>query len=290
MDIAIGLPGLIPGTEASTVLEWARRAEARGFHSLVVDERLVWDGYEILITAAAAAAVTERVRITASVVVAPLRKNVAEFAKQAASIDRLSAGRFVLGLGVGSRVDDFALSGVDLHERGRRTDALLAECRSLWTGEPAAFGPKPATAGGPSLLFGGRSPATFRRVAEYGTGWICATSGGVDGLRSGADLLEASWREAGREGRPRLLALTPRFALGPNGRDAVDDYVRAYNAYRGEGAEQRATSALLTAGDVRAQFDRFAEAGCDELILNPADPDPEQVDLLADALADVLGG
>ncbi len=287
MDIGIGLPGMIPGVEGDTVLEWARRAERRGFHSLVVDDRLVWEGYEVLVTAAAAAAVTERVRITAAVVVAPLRRNVAEFAKQAASIDRLSGGRFVLGVGVGSRQDDFDTSRVDFHRRGRLTDELLAECRSLWTGRPG-FGPLASTPGGPTVVFGGRSTATFRRLAEYGSGWVCATSGGPEGLRSGAELAVAAWEGAGREGRPRLLALTPRFALGPGGREAVDGYVRAYNAYRGAGAEQRATSALLDAASVRAQCEVFRAAGCEELIFHPADPDPAEVDRLAEALGGLL--
>lgn len=290
MEITIGLPGMIPGVSGETVLEWARRAEARGFHSVAVDERLMWEGYEILITAASAASVTSRLRITAAVVVAPLRRNVAEFAKQATSLDRLSAGRFVLGLGVGSRPDDFEASGVEFHRRGALTDALLAECRTRWEGD-GAFGPRPFTPGGPPLVFGGRSEATFRRVARYGTGWVCATSGGPDGLRSGAGLVGDAWSSAGREGRPRLLALTPRFALSPNGREAVDGYVRAYNAYRGQGAEQRAASALLSPDDVRQQLAAFSEAGCDELIFHPADPNPDEVDRLADAVgSDFLGG
>ena len=284
MKIAIGLPGLIPGVDGATVLEWARRAERRGFASVILDERLVWAGYEILITAASAAAVTERIGITAAVVVAPLRRNIAEFAKQAASIDRLAEGRFTLGLGVGSRQDDFDASGVDFHRRGRLTDELLARTSSLWRGELEGFGPTPYTDGGPPLLFGGAADATFRRAARYGTGWVCATSGGPEGLQRGAARLATEWAAAGRTGAPRLLALTPRFALGANGRAAVDGYVRAYNAYRGEGANERAATALLNADDVQDRLAAFVAAGCDELVMNPADPNPDQVDLLADAI------
>lgn len=284
MRIGIGLPGLIPGVDGATVSEWARRAEARGFASLIIDERLAWKGLDSMVVAAAAAAVTERIRITASVMVAPLRTNVALFAKQVASVDRYSNGRFTLGLGVGSREDDFALSGVDLHQRGRLTDELLEQAVALWSDTSAAFGPDTVRRGGPPLLFGGRSPATFRRVARYGTGWICATSGGPEGLRDGAARLEEAWAAAGREGSPELLALSPRFALGPNGRQSVDDYVRAYNAYRGAGADQRAASALLSPQDVQEQIARFAEVGCQEMVMNPADPDPDEVDRLADAL------
>ena len=284
MEVSIGMPGMIPGVSSQTMRQWALRAEARGFSSLIVDDRLVWGGYDILVSAAAAAAVTERIGITAAVVLGPLRTNVAEFAKQVASIDRISEGRFVLGLGVGSREDDFLASGVDFHARGILMDALLERTHAIWHGAAEPIGPAPTNAGGPPLIFGGSSEATFRRLAKYGTGWICATSGGPSGVQAGAARARDAWSLAGRAGSPRILALTPRFALGPNGQDAVDGYLRAYNAYRGEGANQRAATALVRPELVQEQIARFESAGCDELVFNPCDADPEQVDLLADAI------
>ncbi len=285
MEIAIGLPGMIPGVEGDTMKEWAIRAENRGFDSLIVDDRLVWSGYEIMISAAAAAAVTETIKITAAVVLATLRTNAAEFAKQATSIDRLSKGRFVLGLGVGSRPDDFVASEVDITKRGKIMDGFLERVTSIWNGDAEPIGPKPFTPGGPPLLFGGSSDAMFRRLARYGTGWICATSGGIAGMKAGAERAQVEWEKAGREGSPKLLALVPRFALGPNSQDAVDGYLRSYNAYRGEGANQRASSALTTPALIREQLDLFEEAGCSTLIINPCDPNPDQVDLLAEVIA-----
>ncbi len=285
MEIAIGMPGMIPGVSSKTMREWAQRAEARGFSSLIVDDRLVWGGYDILISAAAAAAVTERIRITAAVVLGPLRTNVAEFAKQVASIDRISDGRFVLGLGVGSREDDFLASAVDFHSRGRLMDALLERTHAIWSGTAEPIGPAPTLPAGPRMIFGGSSDATFRRLARYGTGWVCATSGGPSGVREGAARARDAWKDEDREGSPRILALTPRFALGANGQDAVDGYLRAYNAYRGDGANQRAATALVRPELVREQIALFEEAGCDELVINPCVADPDQVDLLADAIA-----
>ena len=122
MDIGIGLPTTIPGTEGRTLVDWARHAEEAGFSTLGTIGRLVYPNYEELIALSAAAAVTSRIRLTTSVLLAPLYTNFALLAKQAASLDRLSGGRLVLGMGLGGRDDDFAASGVSTQGRGRRLD------------------------------------------------------------------------------------------------------------------------------------------------------------------------
>ena len=88
------------------------RAEQAGFSTLGTIGRLVYPNYEELIALAAAAAVTARIRLTTSVSLAPLHTNAALPAKQAASLDRVSGGRFVLGIGLGGREDDYAASGL----------------------------------------------------------------------------------------------------------------------------------------------------------------------------------
>src|SRR4051795_11633709 len=140
MDVGIGLPATIPGVPGDRVIDWARRAEERGFSSLGTIDRLVYANYEPLIALAAAAAVTERVKLATTILIAPYRANAALVAKQAATLDNLSGVRLVLGVAVGGREDDYEVSGVDFHTRGKRLDAMLEEWERIGAGEPVAGG------------------------------------------------------------------------------------------------------------------------------------------------------
>src|ERR687885_1645486 len=135
MDIGIGLPNAVPGVDRAGIVEWARRAEAAGFSSLGTIDRIAYGNYESLIALAAAAAVTERIRLATDILIAPLRANAALLAKQAATIDHLSGGRLVLGLSPGAREDDYTVSGIDFHRRGRIFDRQLDELARLWRGD-----------------------------------------------------------------------------------------------------------------------------------------------------------
>src|ERR1051326_5997890 len=176
MDIGIGLPNTIPGTEGRRLVDWAKDAEAAGFSTLGTIGRLVYPNYEELIPLAAPAAVPSRIRLTTSVLLAPLYTNTALFAKQAASLDLLSGRRLVLGLGLGGRDDDFAASGVRTQGRGRRLEEQVAMMKRVWSGEEfgyaGAIGPEPARPGGPEVILGGATEASFRRVARIADGWI----------------------------------------------------------------------------------------------------------------------
>src|SRR5919199_1585802 len=147
MDVGIGLPNAVRGVDRAGIVDWAQRAEAAGFSSLGTIDRIVYENYEALVALAAAAAVTERIKLLTSVLLAPLRTNTALFAKQAASVDGLSEGRLVLGLAIGGREDDYELSGVDFSSRAQAFDRQLDDLRRFWDGDEVG----PDAPGGPTV-------------------------------------------------------------------------------------------------------------------------------------------
>jgi alkanesulfonate monooxygenase SsuD/methylene tetrahydromethanopterin reductase-like flavin-dependent oxidoreductase (luciferase family) len=285
MDIGIGLNATIPGVTGDEVTEWARRAEGHGFSSLGTIDRIVYANYEPLLALAAAAAVTERIRLATTILIAPLRPNTALLAKQAATVHHLSGGRLVLGLAPGGRADDFDVSGVDMHTRGRDFDRQLDEMLRVWAGEEKGFaGPVgPNLDERPTLLTGGQADAAFRRAAEYADGWIMG-GGAPDQFRGGKERLEQAWQAAGRTDTPRSAALA-YYALGNEAERDATAYLGDYYAFTGEEtAGAIAGSAAKDPDTIKQYISAFEQAGCDELILFPCNSDPNQVDLLAEAL------
>jgi len=278
MDVGIALPNAVPGATGAQMTEWARRAEARGFSTLGTIDRVVYDNYEPLVALAAAAAVTERIGLSTTVLLAPLRANTAELAKQARSVNALSEGRLTLGIGLGARDDDYEASGVELRGRGKRIDAMLEEMKGIWAGDE--IGP---TAGGPPrLIVGGHADAAYARAARFGDGWIAAGSG-ADQARVGAEKARAAWREAGREDEPHIMALA-YVSLGERAEEDVRENLMDYYAWLGEDiARMIGDSAAKDAETVAEYVAAYEELDCDELVFCPSSADPQQVDLLADA-------
>ena len=286
MEIGIGLNATIPGVTGEELTEWARRAEQRGFSSLGTIDRIVYGNYEPLIALAAAAAVTERIRLATTVLLAPLRSNTALFAKQAATLQHLSGGRLVLGLAPGGREDDYDVSDVDFHKRGREFDRQLEEMLRVWAGEEKGFaGPVgPNVDERPTLLIGGQADAAFRRAAEYADGWIMG-GGPPDRFRDALARVQEAWQAAGRTDKPRTAALA-YWALGGEAERDAASYLGDYYAFTGEEtADAIAGSAAKDPDTVKQYVSAFEQAGCDELILFPSNSDPEQVDLLAEAIS-----
>ncbi len=278
MEIAIGLPNAVPGATGDQLVEWARRAEARGFSSLGTIDRIVYENYEPMIALAAAAAVTERIGLCTSVLLGPLRPNAAELAKQALSLNALSGGRFTLGIGLGAREDDYEVSGVEYRDRGRQFDRQLERIKEIWAGGEVG----PTSDGAPQLILGGHADASFARAARFGDGWMAAGAG-PDQYAEPVAKARAAWSEAGRDGEPRTMGLA-YYALGENGEQGAREELGSYYAWLGdEIAGYIAGNAATDPETVRQQLTTFEEAGCGELIFIPSISDPAQVDLLADA-------
>ncbi len=285
MDIGIGLPSTIPGIPGRLIADWARAAEQAGFSSLGTLDRIVYANLETVPTLAAAAAVTERIGLTTAILIGPYRGNGALLAKQLATVDAIAGGRLQVGIAVGGRPDDYEATGTPFAGRGRAFDAQLAELRAVWAQQPRGFagpiGPAPVQPGGPPLLIGGSAAAAFRRMTESGAGWISG-GGGPQAFAAGADQARRAWREAGRAGQPRLVALA-YVSLGDDAETHARRYLLDYYSFTGDFAETIAASALTSPQQVADVVAAFAEAGCDELILFPCSPDTSQVTFTAEA-------
>jgi alkanesulfonate monooxygenase SsuD/methylene tetrahydromethanopterin reductase-like flavin-dependent oxidoreductase (luciferase family) len=275
MNIGVGLPTSTPGISGQLLLDWAARADAGPFSSLGVVDRVAYQNYEPFTALAAAAAVTRRGRLATMVVIAPLRKT-AILAKQAASVDALSGGRLTLGLAVGARGEDYAVSGIDSRGRGRRFGEQLEAIRDIW--DEGKIGPTPTRAG-PQLLVGGSSGEALARMARYSDGYMHG-GGPARAFAGAAAKAVAAWSDLGRPGRPTLWGMG-YFALGDGNADAGAEYLRHYYAFTGPFAEKIAAANLTSPGAITDFIRSYEDAGCDELVLFPTASSIEQVDRLA---------
>ena len=295
MRIGIGLPTTTPAAsgDGTWLIDWARRAEDGPFTSLGVVDRTVYDSYDPLVALAAAAAVTGTLQLVTMIVIGPIRNTVL-LAKQAASIDALSGGRLTLGLSIGARRDDYEAVGAQWRGRGRHLSDQLAQMRDTWEdaaevygggaltegAQKDAVGPVPASAGGPQVLVGGLSGASYLRAARYADGYVHG-GGPPRAFASAAAKASAAWQDVGRPGEPALWGQS-YFALGDPA--AGEAYMRDYYAFTGAFAERIAAGLLTDAKQIQEHVHGYAEAGCDELVLLPATSDPAELDRLADVV------
>ena len=285
MRIGVGLPVTIPNTSGRTFIEWAREADRLGFALAASIGRLTFPAMEELVAFAAAAAVTERIEFLTNVQIEPARDAV-ELAKQAATLDNLSNGRFILGMGAGWRDDDFTVTGRDFHTRGRRMDEDIEVMLAAWRGERVRgswkpVSPRPVNGTAVPMVFGGNADAAFRRTARYGIGW---TAGGGGPQRAGQGFARAreEWAKAGREGEPRLPALV-YYGIGEASRDAALGYLTEYYGDMGSGMAQ---SMPVTPEALTATVSAFEAVGATDLVFVPTSSTLDQLTGLATAVLD----
>jgi alkanesulfonate monooxygenase SsuD/methylene tetrahydromethanopterin reductase-like flavin-dependent oxidoreductase (luciferase family) len=277
--------------------DWARRAEERGFSGLVTIDRVNYPSYDSLTVLAVAAGATSRIELMTNILLAPVYTPVL-LAKTAASLDQLSGGRFTLGLAPGGRPDDYQAVGKDFHSRGTDFDEGLEVLHRAWAGdpvrpagietmsgdnadaEPPASGPAPTRNGKVPVLIGGTSEKAIKRTVAWGAGW---TGGGgtPEQTESVIKQVRAAWRDAGREGEPRLAALA-YFSLGDDVDADSRAYLRHYYGFLGSWAEGIAEGALRSDTSIRDAVRQYQDAGVTELYFDPTVASLEQVDRLAD--------
>jgi alkanesulfonate monooxygenase SsuD/methylene tetrahydromethanopterin reductase-like flavin-dependent oxidoreductase (luciferase family) len=283
MQIGIGLPSPIPGVPGRRIVEWAQRAEQRGFSGLATIDRIVYPNHDSLTALAAAAGATTRIGLTSNILLGSVYPP-ALLAKTTGSLDQISGGRLTLGIAAGGRADDFAATGRDFHTRGRDLDHTLEVLHQAWRGEPVEgadrpVGP-PAVHGSVPVLIGGTSDRAVSRAVRWGAGWT-AGGGGPTNAAPVVERVRAAWHEAGRDGEPRLAALA-YFSLGDDATADSRAYLLDYYSYAGGYAEAIASSALRTATQIHDAVRAFEDLGFSELYLDPTTPALDQVDRLAD--------
>jgi alkanesulfonate monooxygenase SsuD/methylene tetrahydromethanopterin reductase-like flavin-dependent oxidoreductase (luciferase family) len=290
MRIAIGLPTRGRKVTAESLLEWAVRADEGPFASLAVADRVVTYAQEPLIALAVAAGATTRIRLMTSILLSPTHETTL-LARQAASLDALSNGRFTLGVGVGVREDDYLATGVDFHRRGRLLDGQLSKLRRIWAGEPpevgiGPIGPAPARAGGPEVLVGGYLPVVARRVAAWGDGFMSPGGGDPDRMAGLWKEILAAWAAAGRPGSPRWVTGS-YYSLGPKAEENADAYIQANYGFSPDLVARNRANITTNPRALLDQIRRRQEMGATEYLLRPVVEELPAVDALADAVAGI---
>lgn len=276
MKFGVCLPtfryGAEPTPEHITVI--ASRAEELGYDSVWVGDHVLVPSRETrmrffadpLVTLAYVAGFTERIALGTSIIIAPLR-NPLVLAKQGATLDFLSGGRAILGLGGGWLESEFRYLGADFETRGRRFDETLRILKTLWQECPASFDgefhsfddavlePRPLQPGGPPLWIGGSSKRAFRRVAEFGDAWHADDTPAHEIARAGDEIR----RLAAPLGRtPEVTTrVTVKIAGTADSAASREGYYRSDAGWKGiEGVRD----------DLRAQVEEFADAGSSHFV------------------------
>lgn len=291
MKIGVCLPYMKRGITRKTILDWCRVIDQGPFDSLSCGERITGYTYEMRNILAAAAAVTERVRIIPSLYVLPMH-NAVWAAKEIATLDVLSEGRVTVVVGVGGREADYKAVGAPFKNRFQRMDEQIAEMKRIWAGE-APFegadevGPEPVQAGGPPILAGAMGPKSINRVSKWADGlYGFAMDGNADLIKYFFDSADQAWDAAGRDSKPYRMGGF-WYSMAGNAEQALQDYVFDYLKIFGEkeARDIAKTMGMHDAGAIRAGIDAIEALGCDEIQLVPATADIQEVDKLANIIA-----
>lgn len=268
---------------------WCKAVDDSGLSTIALGERIAYQAQDPLIALAVASGVTHRVRLMTSVLVLPGR-NTGIVAKEAASLDVLSGGRLVFGVGIGNRPADFQALDAPWRSRAQRIETQIQSLRRIWRGETlvegvAPIGPTPATAGGPPIIYGAMSDIALRRAGRIADGvitWSIRPDQGSQ--RASICTVERAWREAGRSGRPYIIAAM-YFSLGPRAEEVLRSHLTGYYSYSPEALDKVFDISTYTERAVADAIESYADAGVDELLFGPPTASVDQVNYLADIVS-----
>lgn len=273
VQIGVTIPNNWGVADPQQVLALGPEAEQMGYDSIWVMDHLFNTGYirerledrpyyHPMAMLSYMSATTSRVTLGTSVLVLPYH-NPVELAKYAATLDQMSGGRVILGVGVGAMTEEFEALGIPMSQRGSLTNECINLMRELWASAKPEyhsrnwdfsdlyFSPKPAQASVP-LWVGGSSPGALRRTARLGDGWHPTGLSPEDFAIGRAEIRSLS-RAAGRN--PDDIAMSTRVEVEVHG---------------GPSSQRAASRARLPGDDMRALcagLEAFSEAGVDHFIL-----------------------
>jgi probable F420-dependent oxidoreductase len=287
----IGLAWVTPApqTKPENVVNFARKCEALGCHSMWTIDRIAYDNLEPLTLLAAAAGATQKIRLGTSVLLGNTRHPV-HLAKIIATLDFISAGRVTLGLGFGSRESDYQAVGVPFAARGSRAVEQVQLLKRLWTEENVThhgqffavenltLGPRPIQRPHPPIWTGGGAEAALKRAGTWANGFISGSSAIAD--------FQATWEKiagyavaAGRNPNEIEKASLAFMAIDDDKAKAIrviEGYtMRYYGRLR---AAVEPVSIVGSAAQCVEKIEYFFSKGIGTLIIGVADPDPRQLD------------
>jgi len=272
------------------LIDWCRAADAGPFESLSCGERINGPAVDMRVMLAAAAALTERVRIVPSLYVLPMHSAV-RAAKEIATLDVISEGRVTVTVGVGGRPKDYQAVGASFARRHQRMDEQVAEMKSIWAGEPPfvgadPIGPTPVQKGGPPILIGAMGPKAIRRGAEWADGIYAFSMNGVESEMAGMlGRARAAWEDAGRGTLP-YQAGGFWYSLADDAEAKLRKYVQGYLEIAGREAASAVAKTMTrtTPEAVREGLENMRAAGCEECYMVAATHEISEVERLVPLL------
>ena len=290
MKTGLCLPYMKAGLSRRDYLAWFRHIDQGPFHSLSCGERILGSSCDMRVLLSAAAAVTERIELNATLYVLPMH-NAVRAAKEIATLDVMSGGRLVVTVGYGGRQLDYQAVGAQYRGRHARMDEQVATLRSIWLQQPPfagvdPVGPPPVQQGGPRILTGAMGPKGIARSSRWADG-IFAWSGNGEKAEIANTLAMAddAWRESGREQPPYKLGGF-WYTLSDDGQQKLYDYVYNYLLIAGEDVARwmAGTVHRSSADAVKEALDNLEAAGCEEAMLSPITAELAEIDRLAELL------